>query len=58
MVGLFFAAVGVSTILDRRRARREPEWANVADDEATPLDDRASVLDDKASPLDDEASPL
>ena len=58
MVGLFFAAVGVATILDRRRARREPEWANVADDEATPLDDRASVLDDKASPLDDEASPL
>jgi sec-independent protein translocase protein TatC len=58
MVGLYFAAVGVATILDRRRARREPEWANVADDEATPLDDRASVLDDKASPLDDEASPL
>ena len=58
MVGFYFAAVGVATILDRRRARREPEWANVADDEATPLVDRASVLDDKASPLDDEASPL
>jgi len=37
MIGLFFAAVGVSTILDRRRARREPEWTKVADDEASPL---------------------
>jgi sec-independent protein translocase protein TatC len=58
MVGLFFAAVGVATILDRRRARREPRWADVADDEASPLDDEAGPLDDKASPLDDEASPL
>jgi sec-independent protein translocase protein TatC len=58
MVGLFFAAVGVATLLDRRRARREPQWRNVADDEATPLDDEASPLDVKASPLDDEASPL
>jgi len=37
MVGLFYAAVGVSMLLDRRRARREPEWAKVADDEASPL---------------------
>jgi sec-independent protein translocase protein TatC len=37
MVGLFYAAVGVSTLLDRRRARREPEWAKLADDEASPL---------------------
>ena len=37
MVGFFFAAVGVATLLDRRRARREPEWAKVADDEASPL---------------------
>jgi len=37
MVALFFAAVGVSTLLDRRRSRREPEWAKVADDEASPL---------------------
>jgi sec-independent protein translocase protein TatC len=51
MVGFFFAAVGVSTLLDRRRARREPNWANVADDEASPLDDGASPLDDEASPL-------
>jgi len=37
MVGLFYAAVGVSMLLDRRRARREPEWAKVPDDEASPL---------------------
>jgi sec-independent protein translocase protein TatC len=58
MVGLFFAAVGVSTLLDRRRARREPEWAKIADEEASPLDHEASPLDVGASPLDDEASPL
>jgi sec-independent protein translocase protein TatC len=37
MVGLFYAAVGVATLLDRRRTRLEPEWAKVADDEASPL---------------------
>jgi len=37
MVAFFFAAVGVATILDRRRVRREPEWTKVADDEASPL---------------------
>ena len=58
MIGLFSAAVGVSALLDRRRARHEPEWAKVPDDQASPLDDRASPLDDRASPLDDDASPL
>jgi sec-independent protein translocase protein TatC len=56
MVGLFYGAVGVSLLMDRRRARRETQWANVPDDEASPLDqvsplDRASTLDDEASPL-------
>ena len=37
MVGLFYAAVGVSMLLDKRRARREPEWLKVPDDEASPL---------------------
>lgn len=37
MVGLFYAAVGVSFLLDRRRARHQPEWATLADDEASPL---------------------
>jgi len=37
MVGFFFAAVGISTLLDKRRARKEPEWAKVPDDEASPL---------------------
>ncbi len=58
MVLLFFAAVGVATLLDRRRARRDPDWAKVSDDEASPLDDDARPLDDEASPLDHRASPL
>jgi sec-independent protein translocase protein TatC len=37
MVGLFYAAVGVAALLDRGRTRREPAWAKVADDEASPL---------------------
>ena len=37
MVGLFYAAVGVSFLLDRRRARQQPDWSNLADDEASPL---------------------
>jgi len=37
MIGFFYAAVGVSMLLDKRRARREPEWAKVPDDEASPL---------------------
>ena len=58
MIALFYSAVGVATLLDRRRTRREPDWANVADDEATPLDDEATPLDHAASPLDMRASPL
>jgi sec-independent protein translocase protein TatC len=60
MVVLFYAAVGVATLLDRRRKRRKPDWSKIADDEASPLeDDKASRLEDKASPLaDDEASSL
>lgn len=58
MVGLYFAAVGVSTLLDRRRARREPDWSTVADDEASPLDDEAGPVDDGARPLEYEAGPL
>src|SRR5450759_4583854 len=37
MVGFFYGAVGVATLLDRRRTRREPEWAKVADDQASQL---------------------
>jgi len=58
MVALFFAAIGVATLLDRRRARREPEWAKVGDDEASPLDDGSSPLDDADAPFDDRAKPL
>ena len=59
MVVLFFAAVGVATLLDRRRARREPDWSKLADDESSPLEEQASPLDDETGPLkDDEARPL
>ena len=58
MVGLFYAAVGVAILLDRRRARREPDWAHVADEEASPLDERARPLDDGATALDEGAGPL
>ena len=37
MVGLYFGAYGVAFVLDRRRAKREPGWTHVADDEASPL---------------------
>ena len=43
MIGLFFAAVGVAMLLDRRRARHEPDWAKVPDDEASTLDDDARI---------------
>lgn len=38
MVGLYFAAIGVAWIVDRRRARRNP-YAGLSDDEASALDD-------------------
>ena len=36
---LYLAALGVSTLLDRRRARNKPEWASqdLSDEEASPL---------------------
>jgi sec-independent protein translocase protein TatC len=36
---LYFAAVGVAFINDRRKARRRDEFADLADDEISPLDD-------------------
>lgn len=37
MVGLFYAAVGVATLLDRQRKRNEPDWTKVADDQPSQL---------------------
>ncbi len=34
---LYFAALGVATIIDRRRAKDKPEWSDVADDQASAL---------------------
>jgi sec-independent protein translocase protein TatC len=37
MVALFFAAVGVSFLFDKRRAKENPEWLGVPDDQASAL---------------------
>jgi sec-independent protein translocase protein TatC len=39
MVGLFFAAVGVGFLLDRRKAKRDVSvaWRNLPDDQASPI---------------------
>ncbi len=39
MIGLYFLAVGLSFILDRRKAKRSPaaEWQNIPDDQASAL---------------------
>jgi len=58
MVGFFFAAVGISTLLDRRRARRDPDWSKLDDDEASTLDDEATPLDEEVGALDEAASSL
>jgi sec-independent protein translocase protein TatC len=36
---LYLAALGIATILDRRRAKSKPDWAkeDLADDEASTL---------------------
>ena len=34
---LYFAAVGVATLIDRRRAKDKPDWSDVADDQASAL---------------------
>jgi sec-independent protein translocase protein TatC len=36
---LYFAAVGVSFLNDRRRARNQPDYSGLSDDEISPLDD-------------------
>ena len=37
MVALYFGAVGVSLLFDRRRESENPEWLNVPDDQASAL---------------------
>ena len=39
MVALFFAAVGVAALIDRRRAKRDVAiaWRNLPDDQASPI---------------------
>jgi sec-independent protein translocase protein TatC len=37
LVILYFAAILVATLIERRRRRNRPDWADVADDKASPL---------------------
>ena len=37
MIALFFVAVGMAALVDRRRHRDEPDWSALSDDEASPL---------------------
>ncbi|HET7474803.1 MAG TPA: twin-arginine translocase subunit TatC [Dermatophilaceae bacterium] len=37
MVGLFYGAVGVAFVLDRRRRRHDPAWLSTSDDQASAL---------------------
>jgi sec-independent protein translocase protein TatC len=37
MFALYWCAVAVATVLERRRRRRDPDWLDVPDDEASPL---------------------
>jgi sec-independent protein translocase protein TatC len=37
MILLYFGAVGVSALIDRRRRQGEPDWSQLSDDEASPL---------------------
>lgn len=37
MIALYFLAVGVAALVDRRRSRAEPEWSHLSDDEASAL---------------------
>jgi sec-independent protein translocase protein TatC len=36
-VVLYFAAIGVAWIIDRRRSKARPDWADLADDQASAL---------------------
>jgi sec-independent protein translocase protein TatC len=37
LVVLYFLAIGVAKLIERRRRRSRPQWADVADDEASAL---------------------
>ena len=37
MIALYFGAVGVAALIDRRRHRDQPDWSGLSDDEASTL---------------------
>jgi sec-independent protein translocase protein TatC len=45
MVALYFAAIAIAWVIDRRRRSHDP-FAGLSDDEASALDDEATPLDD------------
>ena len=52
MSGLYFGAVGVAFLNDRRRARQD-EFAGLADDEASPIEEASDI--EVAAPVEDAA---
>ncbi len=53
MVGLYVVAVGISTVLDRRRAKRGGAFGNIADDEGSEIEAPTPITG--PSPIEDEA---
>lgn len=51
MVALYYAAVGVSYLIDRRRAKNAPDWIDTPDDQASPIGTTSSLED--PPPLDE-----
>ncbi|MBK9724848.1 MAG: twin-arginine translocase subunit TatC [Actinomycetales bacterium] len=45
MVALYFLAMGVCAVMDRRRRKKDPSWLGTPDDEASSIDDLAEPLD-------------
>ncbi len=47
MVALYFGAVGIAWLVDRRREKHRPDWTDLDDDEASALDLDAAGFDDE-----------
>lgn len=45
MVALYFLAMGVCAVMDRRRRKNDPSWLGTPDDEASSIDDLAEPLE-------------
>ena len=54
MTGLFLVSEVIARLIDRRRARREPEYDQFDDDEISDLEVSPDPYDDRPSSLDDD----